>query len=555
MPKFYIIQGTDKGHTFDVKNSPILIGRNSPDMPLTDNTISRRHAEVVKQDDTWVIRDLNSANGTYVNGVKISSPVSLKQGDQIRCGATLIVFDAVRNSVMGDLGGLHIDKDGNLVESAIMSTTPSMDDSVIMAGPETSNAVINLRILYEMSTAISSIFDQQQLLEEVMDMIFDNLPADRGFILLRENDHSELQPRVVRYRSPEHSSEIAISHTIVDYVIEHKEGVLCSNAMRDPRFAKGKSVQDYEIHSALCVPIALRNSMMGVIYVDTTVANHTYAGDQLRLLTAIGFQTGLALEHARLYETGVKAERLAAVGETVAYLSHGIKNILQGLQSASDLVEMGLNKNKIDMARKGWAILQRNLTRVQNLVLNMLAFSKDRQPQLAQTQLNHLINELIEMLSGQADDRHIGLIADLDENMPAIPLDADGIQQVILNLVLNAMDAVKPDKGMITIKTTYNANKNEVVLTVGDNGSGIDPDQIKEIFQAFNSSKGQGGTGLGLAVVKKIIDEHKGSVQVESKKGEGTMFIIHLPASSQQMLSSGGSTAGPARRRKWPWSK
>ncbi len=201
LPNLYVSQGSDKGRSFNIVKSPAIIGRESQDVPLSDNTVSRQHAELIhKRNNIWMIRDLNSANGTYVNGIKLSSFMELKLGDQIRCGASLIVFGNVKTSsgITGDLGGLRIDEDGNLVESSIMATMPSMDDSVIIAGPETSNAVGNLRLLYELSTAINSIFDTQQLLEKVVDMIFDNMPADRGFILLREAEEDELKPVVVR---------------------------------------------------------------------------------------------------------------------------------------------------------------------------------------------------------------------------------------------------------------------------------------------------------------------------------------------------------------------
>lgn len=552
MPTLYILQGADKGRTFEFSESPTFIGRDSQDIPLTDNTVSRRHAELTKKNDNvWVIRDLNSANGTYVNGVKLSSTLELKQGDQIRCGATLIVYGGVRaRGIPGQLEGLRIDEKGNIVESSIMATVPSLDDSVIIAGPETSDAVGNLRMMYELSTAINSIFDRQQLLEQVMNMIFDNLPADRGFILLRNDSEEELRPVVMRYRSKEHSGEITVSHTIVDHVIKNKEGVICANAMRDKRFAKGKSVQDYGIRSALCVPITLRELIMGVIYVDTTVATHTYAAEQLRLLTAIGFQTGLALEHARLYQAGVRAERLSAAGETVAYLSHGIKNILQSLQSAADMVELGLNKQKIDMAKKGWSILQRNLTKIHNLVLNMLAFSKVRKPHLVLTQLNQIASEIVEMLSSQADEKGTALITDLDDQLPPIAVDGDGMQQVILNLVLNALDATEPESGVITIKTTFDSRLQEAVLSVSDNGMGIEEKQLSGIFHAFHSTKGHAGTGLGLAVVKKIMEEHQGQIDVESTIGEGTTFTLRIPAG--RAVTDSSTTAAPESRRKGP---
>jgi len=549
VPTLYVLQGSDKGRTLEVSSSPILIGRGSQDFPLSDNTISRRHAELIRRkDDIWTINDLNSANGTYVNGVKLSASLDLKQGDQIRCGATLIVFGGVQSSsVAGGLDGLRIDANGNLIESSIMATVPSMDDSVIIAGPETSDAVGNLRLLYELSTTINSIFDRQQLVERVMDMIFKTLPADRGFILLQNGDEEKLEPMAVRYRSEEHSGEITVSHTIVDHVMKHKEGAICSNAMRDPRFAKGKSVQNYGIRSALCVPITVRERIMGVIYVDTTVATHTYAVEQLRLLTAIGFQTGLALENTRLYQAGVQAERLAAAGETVAYLSHSIKNILQSLQSAADMVELGLNKRKIPMVKKGWAILQRNLTKVHNLVLNMLAFSKIRQPHLIMTQINHLVTEATEMLANHADEKRVAMIADLDDKLPALAVDPDGMQQVILNLTLNALDAVAPDSGAITIKTIYDDEKQEVILSVSDNGIGIEANQLSGIFKAFSSNKGHGGTGLGLAVVKRIAEEHHGSVEVDSISGEGTTFTVKIPGGKGESESS--STVGPATEK------
>ena len=181
MPNLQILQGPDKGASFSIEESPIIIGRNSPDLPLTDNTISRRHSELARVDKTWYISDLQSANGTYVNGVKVLEPMALKQGDQVRCGTTIIVFGGKRSAtVTGLTSGLKIDENGNLVEAAIVATMPSMDDSIILAGPESSAAVNNLRLLYQLSTAISSIFDTRQLLEQVMDMIFDNLPADRG---------------------------------------------------------------------------------------------------------------------------------------------------------------------------------------------------------------------------------------------------------------------------------------------------------------------------------------------------------------------------------------
>jgi len=372
-------------------------------------------------------------------------------------------------------------------------------------------------------------------------------------MMIAQSPSDELEAIAVRFRSAQDSGKITISRTIVNEVMQKQEAIICTNATRDPRFSKGESVHDFGIHSALCVPVTVRNQQFGVIYIDTMVSNNTYTSDQLRLLNAIGAQTAMALEHARLYSAGIKAERLAAAGETVAYLSHGIKNILQSLQSAADLVEIGLNRNKIDTAKKGWTILHRNMTRIQNLVLNMLAFSKVREPNRSMTQVNSILSEAVELLQTQADDKKIALVADLDDRMPAVPVDADGIQQVILNLLLNALGAVEEKRGIITIKAIFEELDSEVVITVSDNGSGIEAEQIERIWTPFESNKGHGGTGIGLAVVKKIMEEHKGCVTVDSEIDKGTTFTLIFPTVDVYVTGSGG-TAGPglhSQEKEW----
>src|SRR5205823_13600807 len=159
--------------------------------------------------------------------------------------------------------------------------------------------------------------------------------------------------------------------------------------------------------SALCVPIRARrlddregNDIIGVIYIDSSVKNYTYSPDQLRLLTAIGMQAGMAIQNAKLYQQGLAAERLAAVGETTAALSHSIKNILQALRGGADVVEMGLKATNINQATKGWRIVERNLDKIYNLTMNLLSYSKPREPQLEPVNPKKLIDECLELVAG-----------------------------------------------------------------------------------------------------------------------------------------------------------
>jgi len=528
-----VLQGPDRGKRFELPDhEPQIIGRSSEALPLTDTTISRRHAELTPDEGKWYLNDQQSANGTYLNGVRVGRPTRLQAGDQIRCGSTLFQFG--REAKSDDDGPVRVVQP-NQMDTSVEKTVPSNEDSVIMAVPEPSaEAVHQLSVIYEVMQVIGSNFDRHALLERVMDLIFDHFKVDRAFILLLD-EQQRLKPECVRYRSPPKDKEqrISVSRTIVQHVLSKSEGVLSSNAMTDKRFAPADSVHAYGIHSAICVPIKFRDRTFGVIDIDSQIANYTYTEDQLRLMTAIGAQTGMALANAELYQQGLQNARLAAVGETVASLSHSIKNILQGMRGGAEVVELGMRKEDLSVIGNGWEILSRNLDRIYELTMNMLAYSKQRKPEFEMTNLANLCQEVEELIRPQCEKRGIALMTDWDADMPPIPADAGGLHQAIINLVNNAMDAVEPESGVVTLRCGFDEANNQVTLIVSDNGSGMPEDGLNNIFQPFYSTKGQRGTGLGLAVTRKIIDEHGGRIDVQSDEGEGTTFTITLSTASR----------------------
>lgn len=525
-----VLQGPDKGRRFELPDDePQLIGRSGESLPLKDQTISRRHAELTPDEGRWIINDLRSANGTFVNGVKVTGRRTLKPGDQIRTGSTIFLYGQEAKTWKHKV---HVAKKGE-IDSHMNASIPSNDESMIMAVPEPSQAaVIQLKVIYELTQLIGSIVDRRQLLERVMDLIFEYFQADRGFILLQDSPNDKLEPIVVRHRiAPKDSkaSRITVSQTIVQHVIGCGEGVLSSNAMTDKRFAGGDSVQSYGIRSAMCVPIKFKNHLFGVIHIDSQIANYTYTEDQLHLLTAIGVQTGLALANARHYEIRLNRERLAAVGQTVASLSHSIKNILQGLRGGADVVELGLRKDNMKVVRGGWDIVARNLDRIYGLTMNMLTYSKQRKPELEVTDLPKLLTEIISLIQGQYDNKNVALLTDFDKNMPQVPVDPAGIHQTVLNLLNNALDAVEPGSGVVSVRLEFDEEAQRIKITINDNGHGIAPESSKHLFEPFYSTKGLRGTGLGLVVTKKVVEEHGGKIKIASSPSRGTTCTITLP--------------------------
>jgi signal transduction histidine kinase/pSer/pThr/pTyr-binding forkhead associated (FHA) protein len=580
-----VLQGPDKGRRFELPDQPALVGRESRQLPLSDNTVSRRHAELIPGNEGWVLRDLGSSNGTYINGLRVTNRYILKLGDQIRVGRTLMVFGGTPGVQRGKSGDVSLSGEEAGLDASIMHSIPSNDDSMVLAVPEPALAAMsNLKILYGIGAALGSSFDIQQVLEVVMDLVFEHVKADRGIILSLDEKTSEPVPRVVRTRedqdakkntsaddarkedtgtpikidgqeqpAPVADDKIYASKTIINHVITNGEGVLSANAMTDQRFSSGKSVHAMSIRSALCVPIKARkldgkggDEVLGVIYIDSSAKNYTYAPDQLRLLTAIGTQAGLAIQNAKLYQQGMQAERLAAIGETTAALSHSIKNILQALRGGADVVELGIKASNVQQITKGWRVADRNLQKIYNLTMNLLAYSKPREPKMEMVNPRALINDCVETIAPQANEKGVMVVADIDRDHPAIPLDPDGMHQVLMNLLGNALDAVLPERGLIRVVAAYDAENRASVIEVIDNGVGIPPPMMKHMFELFHSTKGNRGTGLGLAVAKKIVDEHEGSITVKSTAGEGTSFTIRLP-SYHVSAADPSTTHGPAR--------
>ncbi len=202
-------------------------------------------------------------------------------------------------------------------------------------------------------------------------------------------------------------------------------------------------------------------------------------------------------------------------------LSHSIKNILQAIRGARDVIQVGLEKDNLETVRRSWGILDRNIDLIQKLVLDMLRFSEERPPTLVDCDFNSIVASVVEPLSHQA----IGI--ELDHDIPPGRMDPERIYDMVLNLLLNAIQAVGPAGGNVTITTSYDADSDSAVLTVADNGPGIE--DTESIFEPFWTTRKKDGLGLGLPIARKIIMQHNGKIQVQSTPGKGATFTVTLP--------------------------
>ena len=249
---------------------------------------------------------------------------------------------------------------------------------------------------------------------------------------------------------------------------------------------------------------------------------------------SVGFFQDLS-EIKRLQQELIKSERLAAIGQTVAGLAHYIKNILSGLKGGSYVVNVGLDKNDTGKLKAGWAMVERNVGRVSELVLDLLTYSREREPELRNCFPNEIVDDVCELMEIKASQNQIEIIKEFTPSIGEVYMGADAVHRALLNLVSNAVDACIADLSMdkkwqVCVKIVLESD-NMLRFEVIDNGCGMSEETRKNLFTSFFSTKGGKGTGLGLLVTHKLIEEHGGTIDITSQLGRGSAFVIRLPYS------------------------
>ena len=236
----------------------------------------------------------------------------------------------------------------------------------------------------------------------------------------------------------------------------------------------------------------------------------------------------------RLERQLVQSERLAATGQTAASIAHAIKNIVGGLKGGMFVVNKGFELSEQDYLQQGWDMVQRNIAKVSGLAMDLLTYSKEREPEYRLAQANEVAEEVVDLLKTRAEEFDVKLTLKTEAELEPVAMDVSGIHQCLVNLVNNAIDACRPEicgheQGQVILRTCSHPDW-AVCFEVNDNGCGIDAADKEKIFTTFFSTKGAEGTGLGLLNVNKIVREHQGTIEVESGPGKGSVFRVMLPS-------------------------
>jgi signal transduction histidine kinase len=245
----------------------------------------------------------------------------------------------------------------------------------------------------------------------------------------------------------------------------------------------------------------------------------------------------------------IQSEKLSSLGQLAASIAHEVNNPLSGVLTYTQLLAKRIDSDKFskESALDYLSKMESELARSTRLIRNLLDFARQSAPALMETDLNDIVNRVLELTAHSAQLSKVEVVKELDPSLPKLTADPNQLQQVCTNLVVNAIQAM-PEGGKLTLRTSL--DKGQLKMEVQDTGYGISAENMRKLFTPFFSTKKEvKGVGLGLAVSYGIIQRHRGKIEVQSKEGEGSTFTVYLPVHQKEGGNNDGKeTEGPARR-------
>ncbi len=305
-----------------------------------------------------------------------------------------------------------------------------------------------------------------------------------------------------------------------------------SDILNSPELISAQQTWDEGIRLIMEIPLAMDTQILGVMRIYLT-ENRQFSDDELGFVLTVSEQFACVIGRVQCaeimeaqYDQLVKqTEKMSSLGRMASGIAHEINNPLAGiLLYSSNLIKKVPDQSPL---KEGLDIIMSETTRCKGIIQGLLEFARDREPQKVPTNINTIVKKSLQILKNEFYIHHITIEQELGKNLIQVSLDENQIEQVLVNILINAIHAIDKN-GTISIKTSTKALHDNLKIEISDNGCGIAKEQIDKIFDPFFSTKAS-GTGLGLAVSYGIINNHQGSIKVDSKPGQGTRFTITLP--------------------------
>jgi two-component system NtrC family sensor kinase len=388
-------------------------------------------------------------------------------------------------------------------------------------------------VFRDISTSIHSSTSVKQVLDLVCRKSTEAVNAKGALlrILSLKTDRLELRSAYGlsdRYLSKGHVS----TEKVITDLCRLNRVIIIDMVLENPRVQYPKEAWEEGIRMMLDLPLTIGENVVGILRIFFS-EKRQFSEEELNFLISIAEQSSLAISKARLIEAqqtqydqlATQTEKLSALGRVAAGIAHEINNPLAGiLLYSTNMVKKVPEEGPF---KEGLQVIIDETIRCRSIIQELLEFSREREPEQALGSMNRIIDKALSILENQFRLHHIRVEKRLSEAMPDVYMDANQMQQVIINLLVNAMESIQ-EQGKISIQSRLDPGKRWEIVEIEDTGPGIPTEHIGKIFEPFFSTKSK-GTGLGLAVSYGIVRSHNGEIEVSSEAGKGTSFTIKIP--------------------------
>ena len=401
----------------------------------------------------------------------------------------------------------------------------------------------HLKTLEQFSQESKSIIDLGQLSSSLIRVVKRAMQTEKVYLLIRSSQTGAFTVVSSSWTSQSDPPSLKSNNPIVNWLSSRNEILRSEDIDVSPQLQALRARQQrvlVEMGGEIYVPLRARDGLAGILVLGSKLSKVPYDGEDTRLLSAVTSQAAIALENAQLYRDLarqleklkttqtqlMRSAKLAAVGELAANIAHEINNPLQSILNYNFILSQGVNDN--NPRKADLEALENEALRAQGIVRSLLDFARRDEPKKEEVEVNSLLQSVVPLAKLKTEASGIRLVEDYAQDMLKVDGDAEQLKQVFLNLATNAIDAMS-DGGKLTILTKNQGE--QVRILFSDTGKGIPAKYLPKIFDPFFTTKPKAkGTGLGLTVSLSIVEDHNGTISVDSEQGKGSTFTVTLPS-------------------------
>ena len=420
-----------------------------------------------------------------------------------------------------------------------MATTPRSETGIPVKRHE---------VLKNLSIVLAASPDLKSLAKTILETLIEAMGAENGSLFLLNEGKGAFIPihsnRLKMESNP--ASFLPKEDPLVQYLMREGEPFCCNESDRsEPADEKARVVESMSLlEAAISIPLLSKGKLVGFMNLGRRPLIETYGPEDKDWLSLVANLSVNALENRRLAEDLRKskshiqrADRLASLGTLTAALAHELRNPLVAIKTFTQLLPERFEDD--EFRNHFLRIVSGEVDRISTLINELLEFARPSDPKVEAENVNAILESILFLVSTGTKKKQMEIIKDFSPNLPSVPIDREQIKQVFLNILINAIEATE-DGGKIYVKTRAHLHANGgpcVQVEITDTGCGISSEHLDSIFHPFFTTKHK-GSGLGLSISNQIVQEHKGSIDVESHPNEGSTFYVNLP------LHPGGPVKG-----------